>query len=121
MPMPVKTVIENDYVLNVTEVANPTTTAGKILFPVPARWVEVKFVKSGATTTGYKLFVVPNAYSDAEAAVKLAAAGQRLPVPLGDSVRLDFTADAPCTRIDYVSDAATEAGALAIITWGTDA
>lgn len=118
---PVVTKIEQPLVLNITEVANPTTTQGTLTLPTDALWVEFKYVQKGGTAhTGTVLYVVPNAYSTAEAAVKLATVGQRIPVTFGEPLRLDFSPSDPCTRIDYASDAASESGALLIISWGTN-
>lgn len=118
---PVVSLIETDFILNIAEYPNQTTTKSFIVLPVPARWVEFKYVKLGTTTqTGTMLYVVPNAYTTTEGTQKLATAGQRLAIPYGDSYRLDFSATDPCIRLDFVTDAATEAGSIVLIFWGTD-
>lgn len=118
---PVVSLVETDFILNIAEYPNQTTAKSFIVLPISARWVEFKYVKLGATAqTGTMLYVVPNAYSTTEGTQKLAAAGQRVAIPYGDSYRLDFPSTDPCTRLDFATDAATEAGSVVLVFWGTD-
>ena len=119
MGYPVNTLQERPSVVSVTEHINPTTTRTAIYVPDGAAWIEFKYNATG-TATGKLTYIVPNAFSDAEAVVKLAVSGQRIPVNIGDTIRLDFSDSQPMTRVDYATDAATEAGAMLVITWGVE-
>lgn len=97
----------------VDEATNLATTARKIdLSARPASSVTVQAINKGSSTVKV-LYVVANAASDAEAAVKLATAGQRFIVPMGGSLTLTFAA--PVSRVDIVGDA-SESGANLIVT-----
>lgn len=97
----------------IDEASNLSTTAKKIdLSARPASSVTVQAINM-ASATAKAIYVVANAASDAEAAVKLATAGQRHVVPMGGALTLAFAA--PVSRIDLVANAA-ESGSSLIVT-----
>ena len=113
MGLPVNTPDMVAGVALIDEAPNLSTTAKKIdLSTRPASSVTVQAInKSGATAK--VIYMVANAASDAEAAVKLATAGQRHVVPMGGSLTVAFAT--PVSRIDLVSDVA-ESGSSLIVT-----
>lgn len=113
MGLPVNTPDMVAGVALIDEASNLSTTSKKIdLSTRPASSVTVQAInKSGATAK--VIYLVANAASDAEAAVKLATAGQRHVVPMGGSLTVAFAT--PVSRIDLVSDVA-ESGSSLIVT-----
>lgn len=113
MGLPVNTPDMVAGVALIDEASNLSTTAKKIdLSTRPASSVTVQAInKSGATAK--VIYMVANAASDAEAAVKLSTAGQRHVVPMGGSLTVAFAT--PVSRIDLVSDVA-ESGSSLIVT-----
>jgi len=113
MGLPVNTPDMVAGVALIDEASNLSTTAKKIdLSTRPASSVTVQAInKSGATAK--VIYMIANAASDAEAAVKLATAGQRHVVPMGGSLTVAFAT--PVSRIDLVSDVA-ESGSSLIVT-----
>ncbi len=91
------------------EVANQTTTPTRI---TPAQ-VIIGFRAwywTRGTATGKELRVVFGAADDIDANNKLAAAGSRRLVNLDGSIEVDIDPAENIQRIDFASDAATEAG-----------
>lgn len=113
MGLPVNTPDMVAGVALIDEASNLSTTAKKIdLSTRPASSVTVQAInKSGATAK--VIYMVADAASNAEAAVKLATAGQRHVVPMGGSLTVAFAT--PVSRIDLVSDVA-ESGSSLIVT-----
>lgn len=98
----------------VDEATNLATAARKIdLSARPASSVTVQAINMGSSTVKV-VYVVLNAASDAEAAVKLATAGQRQVVVMGGGA-LTLTFATPVSRIDIVGNAA-ESGANLVVT-----
>ena len=59
---------------------------------------------------GSRIYVVFDALSDADALTKLATAGSRSVIMIGQQFGWSFSPSSPCYRIDIASDVATESG-----------
>lgn len=92
------------------ERSNATTTRAAITVSDAAATLRISYSNLGSAA-GKVLYVVINATSDADAAAKLALAGQRFAIPIGENREWQFGADALLTRFDTASDVATETGA----------
>lgn len=92
------------------ERSNATTTRAAVTVADPAATLRVGYSNLGSAA-GKVLYVVINATSDADANAKLALAGQRFTIPIGESREFQFGPEALLTRIDTKSDIATETGA----------
>lgn len=91
----------------VAAVANKTALA----LAFDGRYLRIEYVRTGGTPTGTVLYVAINAATSAEAdAVLVSPILGRYAIPLGSFLELEFPVDSPLRRIDFVSDAATEAG-----------
>lgn len=90
-----------------------TNTRRKIdLATTPAKSVTFQALNlTGATAK--RVYIVVNAVSDAEAAVKLATAGQRHVLQMGATLTLAF--NEPVSRIDLITDVA-ETGTNSVVT-----
>lgn len=99
------------------EITNPTTTRKKELFPGGLTKAEISYLDLGAAA-GKWIFVVFDALSDDDADTKLTDDETRYRVMIGkegaDAHPFQFTDSTPVTRIDVVSDAATETGASVV-------
>ena len=99
------------------EVANISTTPVKRSLGLGRSYVEISYLAgNGAAPTGKFLYVVLNAVTDADAAVKLTVVGVRLVIPLGGVLKIQ--AVGKITRIDLVSDTAETGTSKTFITSG---
>ena len=113
MGLPVNTPDMVAGVALIDEASNLSTTVKKIdLSTRPPSSVTVQAINNSGATAKV-IYMIANAASDAEAAVKLATAGQRHVVPMGGSLTVAFAT--PVSRIDLVSDVA-ESGSSLIVT-----
>lgn len=115
--LPVETLDQRSLTITTYEVANQSTTRGNITPIKSALGVEIGYF-STASATGKYLYVVFNAYSNADAAAKLGTAGQRFVIPIGEVRKFNFPASAPCTRVDFLSDTAETGTSKTIVTIG---
>lgn len=92
------------------EYANASTTRQSTTYPSGATAIEITYRQnssSGTTTAvGRAMYIVFNATSDADANGKLAAAGSRYRLALGDDLSQTFSSTVPLTRIDFLTEAA---------------
>ena len=92
------------------EIANLTTTRQSLTFPSGATAIEFSYRQgssSGNTAaTGRATYIVFNPTSDDDANGKLALAGARERLPLGDDYGALATDEDPFTRVDVISEAA---------------
>lgn len=95
--------------------ANPTTTPQKMLFADGLIRVDLRYRNLGSAVGAF-CWVVFGAFNDADAATKLSQDATRTRLMIGDTVGLSraFTSEAPCTRIDIVSNVASETGTSAV-------
>lgn len=95
--------------------SNPTTTPQKMLFPDGLLSVNLTYRNLGSAVGAY-CWVVFGAFSDADAATKLSQDATRTRLVIGDTLGLsrDWTAEAPCNRIDIASNVASETGTSAV-------
>ena len=115
--LPVETLDQRALSVSTYEIANQSTTRGNVTPLIPAKAVEVGYFNS-ASASGKFLYVVFNAFSNADAAAKLATAGQRFAIPLGEVRKFHFPNDKLCTRVDLISDTAESGASKTIITIG---
>ena len=105
------------YQQYVDEVANISTTPVKRGLGLGRSFVEISYKQgNGAASTGKFLYVVINALSDADAAVKLTVVGVRYVIPLGESLKIQSVSK--ITRIDLVADTAETGTTKTIINSG---
>ncbi len=104
------------YQINNNEFADKLSASVSTIKPFePADFVDLSYLKIGASANGYRLFACFNAAGDADAAVKLASAADRVTVPIGTSERYLFP-EIGCSRIDLKTDAGSEtAGSTLVI------
>ncbi|MHB0978389.1 MAG: hypothetical protein ACYC1K_03270 [Minisyncoccota bacterium] len=92
------------------EVINLTTTRVRLDYPSGATALEFSYRQnspSGTTAAvGRAVYIVFNATSDDDANGKLALAGARIRLPLGDDFGHLATDADPVTRVDVISEAA---------------
>jgi len=90
------------------EDANQSTTRGTPTAQptAGAKVVSIAFADISITGGSDILYVVFNAANDADADSKLAAAGSRQVVLLGERRTWTFSNEGKCTRIDYLTDVA---------------
>lgn len=105
---------ESAGVLNVYEAAN-VNARQSIILGTPARVLEISSVDMGSSSA--KLFdVVLNAVNDAAADAALAAAGSRIPIPLGKAFNQVVQGSAPLiTRIDIKARVAETGANLVMV------
>lgn len=115
--LPVETLDQRSLTVTTYEVANQSTTRGNITPIKPAVGVEIGYFNT-TSATGKYLYVVFNAYSNADASAKLATPGQRFVIPLGEVRKFNFPASSACSRIDLLSDTAESGTSKTIVTIG---
>jgi len=118
----VRTAAEEIGVLISSEVSNPSTTQGNILYPGGLLSAEISLLNLASSNIGY-VYVVFDGLDDADAATKLATAGTRELIAIGETRTFLFSPETPIFRIDYVSNVAsgsiTGTGILRITAKGT--
>ena len=97
--------------LNVTLLRDLTTTRQTIYLPSGALSVAASYrLLPGATAVANQFArIVINAYSDADAAGRLALDGGYIALAQGDDITLGATAQDPITRIDVIASQAVGA------------
>lgn len=92
-------------IVNTTNVFAAATST--FLLGDAASRVRIQYIQTNSTVTGRMLYVVLNAYNDADAAAKLALASTRDDViPLNGENTYLFPVGQECTRVDVVTDQA---------------
>jgi hypothetical protein len=91
------------------EIADQTSTPTQVDFVSGLLSVAIAYIDI-LSTDGVLLYVVFDALDDADAATKLALAGSREIVMLGERRQWVFSPDSPCFRIDIASNTAAETG-----------
>lgn len=118
----VRTALETPGVLVSSEVTNPSTTQGTISYTGGLMSAEISLLSLSSSNINYA-YVVFDALDSADAATKLATAGTRELVKMGEVRLFNFTPETPIYRIDYVSDVAsgsiTGTGLLRVTAKGT--
>lgn len=111
MGLPVNAPSEALASLSSNVVRDLSTTARKISLPSGAKWAAISYrLLPGATAVAnqFAKFVV-NAYSDADAATKLAMDGAFVAVCQGDDVIISAPSSDPIYRIDVIAEQAVGA------------
>ena len=111
MGLPVNAPSEALAALSTTVFRDLTTTRQKISLPSGAKWAVISYrllPRATAVANQFAKFVI-NAYSDTDAATKLAMDGACIPVMQGDDVILSAPSSDPIYRIDVVSEQAVGA------------
>lgn len=91
-----------------------STSISTIKIFEPADFVDLSYLKIGASANGFRMFAVFNAAGDADAAVKLASGADRVTIPLDTSERFLFP-QYGCTRIDLKTDALSETAGSTLV------
>lgn len=95
--------------LTAYEIADQTSTRTKVEFLGGVAIISIAYINIAAADGDY-IYVVFDATDDTDANTKLATAGSREIVMIGERRTWDFDPDAPCTRIDVKSNVASETG-----------